>query len=928
MPVEKPQTTFSGGELAPALYAHTDLVKYGSGLRTARNVFIHLQGGVSNRAGLEFLNSHKDGTKRARLISFQFGVAQNYVLEFTENMMRVWVDGGLAIEPAKTITGITLADPCVLTVTAHGYSNGEWVFLDSIGGTTELNNKFYVVASATTNTFELQDIYGNDIDSTAYTAFTSGGNCSRVFEAVHTYQEEELRKIAYTQSADVMTLCQTNHAPADLSRTAHFSWNFTDILFKPNISPPTSLSNTVATGGSVVVKYRVTAVSATTSEESLVATQSTKAITDITQANPAVVTINSHGYANGDRIAIEAIVGMTELNGNRYSISGVTSNTFELFDVDSTGYTAYSSGGTAARLHTQGSSAALTSTNTVTVTWATVTGADKYFIYKEKDGVYGYLGTASGTSFVDDGSILPDFEDGPPISSNPFAGGVNPGAVAYHKQRRVFGGADAKPQTLNGTQIGNYSNMNRSSPTRDDDAFAFTLDSEQVQQIRHLVSLKKLFTFSSGSTWWVKGGSDDSIITPTSVDADEEFVSPAAYVRPLRIGRDVLYVAEGGKDVLYLNYEFSADGLDGEPLTLLSGHLFKRREVVEWAFARKPFSIIWCATDTGELLSMTYNRKQQVYAWARHDTDGFVESVATINENGEDFLYLSVKRIIGGETRRYIERLHSRNYQLIEGAFFVDSGLTLNTWNATAASSIKVSGGTDWTTDEALTMTENAGRSPFTAADVGKIIALRIIDTTGEVTARCQFLVTAFNSSTSLDVTPETIVPEGLQDVYTTEWSYTFNSISGLDHLEGKTVSILADGNVDPQQVVTNGAVLVQAPTSIAHVGLPYASDIETLNLDLTSQGIPNKTKKNGISEVTFQVEESRGLFAGPDADNLEEYIQRENEDYNEPTALKTGKIELAIQPSWTDSARIFARQIDPLPLTILAIIPEVEVSD
>lgn len=928
MPIEKAQVSMSGGEISPALYAHTDLAKFATGLRTCRNMFIHVQGGASNRAGFEFLNAHKDSADRARLIPFQFGVSQNYVLEFTENLMRVWVDGGLALEPAKTITGITQADPGVVTSASHGFSNGEWVFIDSVVGMTEVNNKFFKVANVATNTFELQDIHGNDVDTSAYTAYSSAGNASRIFEATHTYQEEELREIAYTQSADVMTLCQTAHAPTDLSRTAHYAWTFSDIDFEPEITWPTGLSNTVATGGSEVYKYKVTAVANETAEESLVATEATKTITGVTQANPAVVTVSSHGYSNGDRVHIDSIVGMTELNGRRFTIANVTTNTFELVDEDSSAYTAYSSAGTSARAHTQGSSAALSTTNTITVSWTAVAGAERYFIYREKDGIYGYLASSTETSFVDDGSVTPDFDDAPPQGRNPFFGGVNPGAVAYHKQRRVFGGPDANPQTLYGTQLGNYTNMNKSTPARDDDAYNFTLDSEQVQQIRHLVSLKKLFAFSSGSTWWVKGGADDSIITPTSVDADEEFVSPAAYVRPLRIGRDVLYVEEGGKDILYLNYDFNADGLDGEPLTLLSGHLFKRREIVEWAYTRKPYSIIWCVTDTGELLGLTYNRKQQVYAWHRHDTDGYVESVASINENGEDYLYASIRRTIGGNTRRYIERMHSRNFQLVEDCFFVDSGLTLNTWNTDATSSVKVSGGTDYTTDETLTMTENAGLSPFTSADVGKVIALRIKDSTGEITDRCQFTVTAYNSATSLDVTPNTVVPDNLQDVYTTEWSYTFTEVSGLDHLEGKTVSILADGNVDPQDVVASGTVSMQAPTSVAHIGLPIEADIETLDLDLTSMGIPNKTKKNGISEVTFYVEESRGIFAGPDADNLEEYAQREDEDYNEPTDLLTGRIEIAIQPFWTDSARVFARQSDPLPISILAIIPEVEPSD
>ena len=70
------------------------------------------------------------------------------------------------------------------------------------------------------------------------------------------------------------------------------------------------------------------------------------AITGITQANPAVVTDAGHGLSDGDVIIISGVVGMTELNGKTFIIEEVTSSTFKLLGVDSTGYGAYVSGGT------------------------------------------------------------------------------------------------------------------------------------------------------------------------------------------------------------------------------------------------------------------------------------------------------------------------------------------------------------------------------------------------------------------------------------------------------------------------------------------------------------------------------------------------------------------------------------------------------
>lgn len=69
-------------------------------------------------------------------------------------------------------------------------------------------------------------------------------------------------------------------------------------------------------------------------------------ITGITQANPAVVTSNSHGRSNGDKVYLSGIGGMTELNGVTATVAGVTSNTYQLSGINSSGYGAYTSGGT------------------------------------------------------------------------------------------------------------------------------------------------------------------------------------------------------------------------------------------------------------------------------------------------------------------------------------------------------------------------------------------------------------------------------------------------------------------------------------------------------------------------------------------------------------------------------------------------------
>ena len=153
------------------------------------------------------------------------------------------------------------------------------------------------------------------------------------------------------------------------------------------------------------------------------------------------------------------------------------------------------------------------------------------------------------------------------------------------------------------------------------------------------------------------------------------------------------------------------------------------------------------------------------------------------------------------------------------------------------------------------------------------------------------------------------------------------DELSGLGHLEAKTVSILADGNVHTQQVVSaSGGITLSYPATKIHVGLPIQADFQTLDLELGQGTIQGKTKS--ISTVTFRVENTRGGKIGPSADNLTEFKQRAYESYGDPTAPKTGDLRVNIPSKWSSSGSVFFRQDDPLPVTLLAVIPEISVGN
>ena len=224
-------TNFTGGELSPRLDGRNDLAKYASGCKTLQNMIVYPHGSAARRPGTNFVAEVENSAEKTRLIPFEFSTTQTYILEFGNEYIRFYKDGGAILESNKTITGITQADPGVVSITAHGFSNGDTIVISGVVGMTQVNGKRFKVANVNTNDFELQDIDGVDVDTTSFTAYASGGIANRVYQIATTYLTADLFQIKYAQSADVMYLCHPDYSVKKLSRTGHTSWTITEVDF-------------------------------------------------------------------------------------------------------------------------------------------------------------------------------------------------------------------------------------------------------------------------------------------------------------------------------------------------------------------------------------------------------------------------------------------------------------------------------------------------------------------------------------------------------------------------------------------------------------------------------------------------------------------------------------------------------------------------
>ena len=154
-------------------------------------------------------------------------------------------------------------------------------------------------------------------------------------------------------------------------------------------------------------------------------------------------------------------------------------------------------------------------------------------------------------------------------------------------------------------------------------------------------------------------------------------------------------------------------------------------------------------------------------------------------------------------------------------------------------------------------------------------------------------------------------------------------TISGLSHLEGQTVSILADGATHPDKTVTSGEITLDRSAEKVKVGLGYTSLLQTMRLDSGSQDGTSQGKTKRIFDITIRLYESIGVEVGPDLSNMERIPFRSSANLmNSGVGIFTGDKEVEFRGNYETDGFIYVRQDQPLPLTILSLYPRLQTND
>ena len=566
---------------------------------------------------------------------------------------------------------------------------------------------------------------------------------------------------------------------------------------------------------------------------------------------------------------------------------------------------------------------------TMTITYKTVGTPGNYFSLSAGTSTW----TMSGATLMggtDSGGATASLTIGPQT-------GTYPAVPSYIFQRAVQANTLNAPDDYFMSQPGKYLNMDSSIPITDGDAIIGNPWAQQINGIQFIQPmLNAAVIFTGGGLWLLSGGGGvGTPFTPTSQQATpQEYNGCSSTVPPILIGNEIVYIQSLGSVVRDASYDFFRQRVTSVDITVLSSHLFEGYQLTQWAYAQNPYYLIWGCRNDGTALSLTFIKEQEVQGWARHDTNGLFVGVSSITEPPVNAVYWIVKRFLNGAWYYVSERFDNRLWNTVEDSFCVDAGLSYPQPAPNATLTPSAASGT-------ITLTASAG--VFSSGSVGSVVRVGggIMDVTAYTSSTVITAVVRDNQAIT-EIVPNdpnnTPIPQTSGN-----WTITVPTkvVTGLNHLIGLEVAILADGGVVNNQTVvafadgTVGITLPQAASSIT-VGLPFLPQLQSMYIDPPSQGGTAQGKRSSISQVTVRVENTRGISVGvsqpdqattPGGGNpvwtgLIELKMRNSTIFaGQPVPLESDDFTLPVQGTWSEHSQVAIQQSYCLPANISAIL-------
>lgn len=880
MAIRQYQRAFNGGEVSPSMFARIDDGKYQTGMALCKNFLIEPQGPIVMRPGFKYVNHTKHAGKKARLIPFNFSISQTMVLELGERYVRFHTQG--------------------------------------------------------------QTVLGNN---------------GQPYEIETPYIEADLFDIHYVQSADVMTLVHPNYPPKELRRYGATDWRLVDIKFGSSLSAPTGLSASQTINKDVTNPtdykrtYAVTALLADGTEESV-------------RSSSVTIDCNPYGDGSYNTIRWNAVAGaglyrVYRDQGGVWAYVGQTDTT-QIIDENITPDASitpphyddafYSSKGIASvRVNNGGSGY---------VPAKYITDFVNVCEYDWGDG-YKQQSTGFPVNIQSKANLTWEIEDpnghgsGADIrlitgetyaaTGGPASGGrtacvtgieIRSRGIGYDNPKLVIKchnrhwqlatlyrfplttshdvpkivvtdstgyGADLVPVIENGRVVSvtirsggqNYSSPNLSVVSSTGGGASLSANVGQAPDYPGAVSYFEQRRWFGGTQnrpnnlWATRPGTeaDMSFSLPSQSD-DRIAVRVAA-----REANRILHIVPLAQLMLMTGAaEWRVSPLNSDAITPES--MSVRPQSYVGASNVQPLvvgsSMIYGAGRGGHLRELGYN----------YEAGGYISGDVCLRAT-HLFDNLTIVDLAYSKAPSPVVWAVSSSGKMVAMAYVPEQQVggfsTIETKGSIESACVVAEGDED-------------------------IVYVEVMRTVNGQAVR---FVERMNERQYTDLKECVYV-----DCAGTYRGEAKKEITGLTWLEGETVSILADGAVEPQQVVKDGKITLTYPAEIVHVGLPFIADMKTLPAAMALQdGSYGSGHKKNVREVFFRVVNSSGTQAGPSFDKLSEYPSRSTEFAGNVPEPITDEIGFQIQPQWSQSGQVCVRQKYPLPLRIVSMTTVLELS-
>lgn len=808
------QAAFGRGELSPRLHSRADIEYFKSGLKICSNWMVMRQGGLKRRPGTQFIGEIKDSTKTARVMPFIFSAQQAYVLEVGDGYFRVYANGG-------RVGTVEVTSP--------------WAMADLFSLDYDQTNDKLDVAH---RLYQPQRIARN-----SHTSWSVGPVAT--IDGPYLTVNTTATTITPSDAGNAIPIMTSNTAPSGTASASSIRDAARD-AFKAmdGVASDRWQSGNDDIGGAWLA-YAFAASKVITGY----VVQSTSHYSDAVENGPnlAPKAWTFEGYNGSVWVILDTQFGQSNWGGGElrfYSFNNTTSySAYRLVFAQNNGAGAICLGAFSMQ-ESPATSAAITLTASSTVginggAGFSASDVGRYLTLLGSDAAYhafqisGYTSPTVVAAKLT-GAPLPSIRSGPQWKLG--AWGTAPGWPAHvcaFEGRKVYARTDGQPNRVDLTRTGGYGpalDFSVRVPTVADDAISFILT--DVNEIAWISEGYDMMIGTAGAARTL--GRDSANLGFSATNFRQALASAigSAAIRPAKAANSTLFAPFYAKAIR--EFVRSDNGIDyiTPDLSVLSEHLFAKG-VIEMSFQQEPDTCFWWPRNDGEVVGLTFEKDQSMAGMHHHQLGGggIVESACVIPGATRHEVWMIVRRVVNGTTKRYIERMAAPYNEEID------------------------SPADQWFLDCAL---------QYSGAPA--------------------------------------------------------NVIAGLGHLEGQTVSILADGAREPDQVVTGGQVTLASGRTASKVlvGLSYQSRARTLPSNIAIGDGSGLGRKKKIVKAMVDVLATGSLKVGRTATAAEEILSRRTTDIlGAAVPLQTGFHDARYDSRWEDGGEIEMIADGPFAATI-----------